>query len=483
MSDPTTFMRLASPNERRTISREDLGFYNALVVGAVYEIANDVDVEAVESFLAPLKRCVEEHPYLNVIVKEKHTEKPAFEAVSRIDLHDHISIIHEEGTSNSNDNAAIQKALLPILDRPWPANIPPWRIVVLPLASPLGSNLKRCFVAFAFSHALGDGMVGVTFHHSFLEAWRQTPDEKENGSFVVKPPTRALPAPFDTKERLPISWRFLLEPLFAAYLPKFLGKLLGIRASASTIDAGTWIGSPIFFDPTAALQSRVKLLEIEAPLVQKALALSRAHDTKLTGVLHQMILRALSKAIPSPDITNFASGTPVDMRASVGTPSLTWGLYVSSLFAVHPRIPNAAEPGFSEEMWTAASKITKDLAACAATLQDQVIGLLRYVPNMRKWTSEKIGQQRDSSYELSNLLAFDDKDGGLSRNYQVSKMVFSQPANVPSAPLVFNVISVKGGSLMCTISWQAGALGVSVADEMPFVDGISSSIREDFLSL
>jgi hypothetical protein len=417
-----------------------------------------------------------------VVVKDKHTEKPAYEAVPSIDLHDHLSIIHDEGTSSSGENSAIQKVLLPILDRPWPADTPPWRIVVLPLASPPNSKVTRCFVAFAFSHALGDGMVGVTFHDTFLEAWRQTTDENENASFLVTPPTRALPAPFDTHEILPISWKFLLGPLVAAYLPKVVGNFLGIRASASTIDAGTWIGSPIFFDPTAALQGRVRLLEIEAPLVQHALAMSRTHDTKLTGMLHQMIVRALSKAIPSPDVTNFVSGTPVDMRASVGVPGLTWGLYVSGHYGVHPRIPNATEPGFSEGMWAAASTITKDLAACGARLQDQAIGLLRYVPSIRNWTSGKVGQQRDSSYELSNLLAFDNQDDGLDQNCKVSKMVFSQPGNVPSAPLVFNVISVKGGSLMCTVSWQAGALGVSVEDEMPLVDRICSSIREDFVS-
>ncbi|KAJ5545506.1 hypothetical protein N7535_006108 [Penicillium sp. DV-2018c] len=487
MSDSTTFLRLASPNERRTISREDLGFYNALVVGAIYEFASkDADVEAAECFLAPLNYCVERIPHLSVIVKGKDTEKPAFEAVSYVDLHDHISIVHGDGTSNGDDNAAIEKALLPILDRPWPADTPPWRIVVLPLAPVPDSKVTRCFIAFSFSHALGDGMIGVAFHHDFLQAWRhtsQTTDENDNVSWLVKPPTPALPAPFDTPERLPISWKFLLEPLIAAYLPKFLGKLLGIRASASTVDAGTWTGTPIFFDPTAALQSRVRLLEIEAPLVKKALSLSRTHDTKLTGMLHQMIVRALSKAIPSPDVTNFVSGTPIDMRASVGIPSLAWGLYVSGYYEVHQRMPNAATPGFSEEMWAAASTMTKGLATCAARLQDQAVGLLRYVPSMRGWTSGKIGQKRDSSYELSNLLAFDDKDGGLDQICKVSKMVFSQPANVPSAPLVFNVISVKAGSLVCTISWQAGALGVPVADEVPFVDGIASSIREDFSTL
>ncbi|KAJ5475808.1 hypothetical protein N7475_001537 [Penicillium sp. IBT 31633x] len=484
MSHATTFMRLASPNERRTITREDVGFYNALVIGGIYEIADKtVDVTSAITFLGPLTHCIETFPYLSVVLKDKHTETPAYEAVSTIDLHDHVSIIHEDEVSSNGDKAAIQKTLPAILDRPWPAGIPPWRIVVLPLASPPDCTVTRCFIAFAFSHSLGDGMVGIAFHRAFLESWRQVTGTDSNASFSVTPPARMLPPPFDTPERLPISWKYLLEPLIAAYLPQAICKLLGIRASASTIDAGTWIGSPIFFDPDATLQSRVRLLEIEAPLVQSALQASRTHDTKLTATMHQMIVRALSKAIPSPDITNFVSGTPVDMRASIGVPALTWGLFVSGLYDVHPRIPDATEPAFSEDMWTAASSMTKDLAACGARLQDQAIGLLRYVPGMRNWTLGKIGQQRDSSYELSNLLAFDDINGNSNQKFKITNMVFSQPGNAPSAPLAFNVISVKGGSLMCTVSWQAGALDVAVEDEMALVDQICSSIRTDFESL
>jgi hypothetical protein len=75
---------------------------------------------------------------------------------------------------------------------------------------------------------------------------------------------------------------------------------------------------------------------------------------------------------------------------------------------------------------------------------------------------------------VSNLLAF---DGGVHPTCNISKMVFSQPANVMSAPLVFNIISVQGSSLMCTVSWQAGGLGVPMEQERSFVDEIVSSLR------
>ncbi|KAJ5178993.1 hypothetical protein N7492_002203 [Penicillium capsulatum] len=480
MASPT-FLRFASPNERRTISREDVGFYNAVVIAAVYEVVNEsLDVTSPQSFFSPLKQCILAHPFLSVVVQNKDTEKPSYGSVSSVNLEDHISIDRDQEIDRDGERTTFEKALPPILDRPWPADLPPWRIVVLPLASCPESSAKRCLIAFAFSHTLGDGMVGITFHRTFLEAWKNASDAVKKVSRWVVPTKRVLPEPFDTPERLPISWSFLLAPLLAVYLPKRLALWMGLRAAVSTVDDGTWTGPPIFSETKATQNSRVRLLEIEAPLVEKALQTSRRHGAKLTSTLHQLIVRALSKAIPSPEVTNFVSGTAVDMRGSIGVPPYTWGLYVSGHYDVHPRVDLQERTVVSDEMWTKAGAMTRGLAECSARLQDQAIGLLRYVPSIRDWTLGKVGHARDCSYELSNLLAF---DGTGSPECRISKMVFSQPGNVPSAPLVFNLISVKGASLTCAISWQTGALGMPVEKENSLVDVIELSLQTDLEAL
>lgn len=89
----------------------------------------------------------------------------------------------------------------------------------------------------------------------------------------------------------------------------------------------------------------------------------------------------------------------------------------------------------------------------------------------------KMGHDRDCSFEFSNLLAF---DGGADQDCNISKMVFSRPANPTAAPINGNIISVKGGSLVCTFSWQAGSMGVPVEEEKVLVDGICSSARNGF---
>ncbi|KAJ0418540.1 hypothetical protein BJY00DRAFT_324887 [Aspergillus carlsbadensis] len=495
MAEPRAFLRLASPNEHRTISREDLGFYNALVIGAIYEVENqDVDVTLPETFIAPLKQCVLKYPFLSVVVGGKDTDKAAYEGISRMDLKEHISILPE--STGEDETGAIEKILPSILDRPWPADIPPWRIVVLPLA-PASTAASRCFIAFSFSHTIGDGTVGLTFHRTFQPAWTEslTSSEKDTSS-TLSVPKQTLPEPFDTPERLPISWKFLLAPLAGAILPKALKHILGLRASASSIDAGTWTGAPMFFDSEMTACSRVRILEIEAPLVARALERSRANGAKLTATLHQLIVRALGEALPDEQIMNFVSGTAVDMRASIGVPTGEWGLYVSGHYEVHPRIPHGSSsgsgdmeqqaPALSEEMWDSARSLTRNLAACGMRLQDQAIGLLRYAPSIRGWTLGKIGERRDSSYEVSNLLAFDSaaENSNGDGKCKITKMVFVQPGNVMSAPLVFNVVSVKGGSLVIAVSWQVGALGLEkVEEEGRFVEGVCEGVRAGFEKL
>ncbi|CAG8934358.1 unnamed protein product [Penicillium salamii] len=477
---PRRFLRFASPNEHRTISREDVGFYNALIIAGVYEVG-DIDLESPQSFNSPLKYCVEKHPFLSVVVKDKHTEQPAFEAVSNIDLHDHLVILQDHKTDNTGELELFEKVLPPILDRPWPDEIPPWRIIVLPLASPPGSTTQRCLIIFSFSHTLGDGMSAVEFHRTFLEGWRQASRIDQEGSFLVTP-NHTLPEPFDTPARLPISWGFLLAPLIAVYLPTFIANLFGLRPTASPGNAGTWTGSPIFYKPPPAPPSRLRILEVNAELVQTALQVARNHNSKLTATMHQFIIRALSKAIPDTSITNFVSGTAVDMRKSIGVPSDTWGLYVNAHYETHPR-PHDTGRTLSDGMWAAASSMTDKLAECGTRLQDQAVGLLRYAPSIRNWTLGKIGKKRDCSYELSNLLAFNDNDGDECHDIKIEKMLFTRPANPISAPLEFNVVSVKGGNLICIVSWQEGALDVPLEEESTLVDRILGSVQADFEAL
>ncbi|RSL40866.1 hypothetical protein CEP53_013108 [Fusarium sp. AF-6] len=473
MSEKAEFLRYASPNEMRTIVREDLGFYHAVIIGAVYEFEDGFDVKSPTSYFAPLKNCIDQHPFFSVTVGDRHTEKAFYQRVSSINLEDHITIVDDSNVS-VDPLGAIGKVLVPELDLPFTAGNPPWRIVVLPLKP------SECFVAFSFSHMIGDGPTGIAFHKSFLAGCRGTPVVEPTA--IVTPPATPLTEPFDTPERLPISWKFLLEPLIALFMPNFLVKLLGMRLGASTVNEGTFTGGIMTYNPEK-YYTKLRIGEIKAPLVGNAIKAARAHDAKLTGTMQALIARAMSKTVPDAKFTNLVSETPANMRRSVGASNDVDGQFVSAGYIPFPR-SDATGP-LTDKEWESASASTRELAATAVRLHDQPVGLLRYAPSIRKWTLSKVGKSRDSSFGISNVGAFDTDGIAEKETARITKMVFAQPGSVASSPITFNVIAVKGGDLVYTVTWLPGSLGLGLSEEQEdkVVDEICASVDQGFKDL
>ncbi|KAK8013265.1 hypothetical protein PG991_009536 [Apiospora marii] len=477
MSRKSVFLRYATipgPSERRMISREDLGFYSNIVVGATYEFegGNDVDLHSLQTFAGPLQHCIAKFPYLKIVTRDASTERPFFERVTSLDVQQHLSVVDDGPTAPGNprdgdgdghdDHRRMEQLLESLVDKPNSiALIPPWRVVVRPLAP------ARCFVAFAYSHIIGDGPAALAFHRAFLDGLQQQQKTgvllQVNPLLTVPLSEFTLPDPFDIPGRLPISWSFLLGPLLAVLLPKFVAGWLGLQANAAKVDGGTWTGSNVFFEP-GAMHSRVKMFAIEDAQVSSVIKASRDHNTKLTGTVHQLVVRALSKHITDTKaITNFVSQTAISMRASIGAPGEEWGNYASGCYGTHPNVGQIATkgPGLPAQMWANASSLSRAMAESAVQLRDQPLGLLRYAPSIRNWILGKVGGRRDCSYE----------------------MVFAQPGGVVSAPLAFNLVSVRGGPLVGTITWGQGALGVPVESEDALVEGIRQSFVEDFAAI
>ncbi|KAK3311959.1 alcohol acetyltransferase [Apodospora peruviana] len=480
LNDKTKLLRHASPNEQRTITREHLNFYHNVIIGAVYEFGDRFHVESRHSYIAPVRRCVEEHPFLNVVVGDRHTEKAFYQLATTFNLEDHITV--SDRVSDDNYWTEVEGVLRTSVDKPLSPSSPLWRVIVIPLP-----KRNSALIAFVYSHSILDGPSGVAFHRSFLTAVRSA--QNDNSPYITTPETFTLGEQFDTPKRFTISWLFLLGPLLGLFLPTFLVNWLGITGNVTAPDKGTWTGSDIFFDEAKGPRTKLVLREIDAKLVENALRASREHGVRLTGVLHQLMVRALSKAFAqhttSGPITNFISQTAIDMRRAAGIPATEMGEFASGVYVTHPVIDETTWKGpLTEEEWAAARASTAKFADAASRLRDQPVGLLRYLPSMRKWMTGKLGKRRDCSYELSNVGAFVDHDEGEADGEgktKITKMVFAQPGMVIGCPICLNVASVKGGSLVYTISWPAGALGVPEGvDEDELIRGVCDSLKAVF---
>lgn len=404
------------------------------------------------------------------MTKQADTETPYFAFCPQIDLGQHIQI--KSPSDESQDERKIVEDLLPsVLDQPWTNLIPSWEIVVQPLSK------MRCFIAFSYSHNVIDGISGIALHRTFLEAMQENQVEHDR---IVNPPRRPLKEPFDSPERLPISWSYMLSPILGAYLPKSVASMLGFKASAAQSLPGTWTGAPVSI--SKEYLTMVQLMSIDNVTLTKVLAACRKNDSKLTGLLHQLILDALAAHL-TLSIDSLGYGTAINMRGAIDVSDDTMGMFVSGNYVLHHLSSTTATYSSDQSFdWSTAREITQTLSSRSKDLLNQPIGLLRYLTSIRSWLLSKVGSRRESSYEISNLGVFMPvkEDGRGSGSVEVKEMVFCQPAGVYGPPLVFNVVSVKGGSLSVAVNWQPGALGIGDEEkkEKDLVKKICDDMRQ-----
>ncbi|KAI5276808.1 hypothetical protein E4T47_00391 [Aureobasidium subglaciale] len=479
-------LRRAGPNERRCIVRQALGYYRTLVVGGTYTLEGPSDDLSLRSVLTKaLKHCVALHPILSACILGEETEAPCFARPAILDLDDHIEILDAQLSRNVSEEHRLIKLVLAQTNDHVFTNcdrVPPWKIFVSPLLAGEQRKTSRYLLLFGYYHSHGDGKSGLAFHKTLIHGLRNvhcTECPYDDDPKFTSPKTPLLPT-LEIAGRLPISWSYLLSPLLGAYLPTFIASPLGIRASATPEADDQWVGRDTFFN-AHDYRTRLEIISIDKVHVQKILQACRKHDVKFTGFLHQVIVQALSKELPKKRAGCFVSQTAVDLRSHLnGISDDDMALCPTACYELFTR---TAEMSISKSdgFWSAARSTTKRLAQCASTLNDQPVGLLAYLRNMYPWARGQVGKRRECSYELSNIMSFNPGSPKPEKGWNIESMIFSQPANIMSGCLNFNIVSMYQGDLSIVISWQGGALDVQ--DEHVFVENLGAFIAQSLRSV
>ncbi|KIW16337.1 hypothetical protein PV08_06388 [Exophiala spinifera] len=445
------------PNECRCIIREELDYYRTLVVGGIYELSQPQDTASIFTFAPAIKQCIDAHAHLSAVASATGSSSPYFVYCPQLDLTKHVEIRNHP--LENDENEVIKRLLPEILETKLPEGIPRWKAVVLPFSE------RRFFLAFAYSHGLLDGMSGMAFHRTFLDALQQASRDNDHhggspADLVHSSPFRPLPPPVDTKENLPISWSFLLSPLLSLYLPASFG----FRASITT--PTTWTGAPNLYE-VDNFKTGLEMFSVDAVTVGHVLKACRANGAKMTGLLHELIAEAMLELLPEKYDTLVAQ-TAINLRGALGIAAYEMGLCVGGDTDIIAR---------SSESWMTARSVTTKLAAKSKNTKDQSVGLLRYLSDIRSWTLSRIGKGRGCSYELSNLMSFQPVNTASTAG--MKHMVFAQPAAATGPPLSFNVVSAPGGPMTVTATWQLGAFDLeSRADsETEFVEAVCQSVQ------
>ena len=108
---------------------------------------------------------------------------------------------------------------------------------------------------------------------------------------------------------------------------------------------------------------------------------------------------------------------------------------------------------------------------------------MRYLRNFTPYLLGKLGKSREETYEISNLGNMNTGTGmsteGEPAQWQIERMVFSQPANAIGCAINFNFVSTTAGGLTLTITWQKGVLGLDPKDdEQQSMEIVGSMILE-----
>ncbi|KAF9888231.1 hypothetical protein FE257_009226 [Aspergillus nanangensis] len=475
--------------------RHALGWYRALIVTGLYTIKKSaqLDTTSINSYIPALKKCIHTHPMLNTTIENEGSEAPAFTQPAKLDLRNHIQIIDPKSPSYASmgELEVLQRVTLETHDQLWVdiESIPQWKVVVLPLPDEVDSTEHRIYILYAYSHTHGDGKSGLAFHKSLLQGL-QTRDDQYDQDPIYQCRRSPFPPPLEEVCELRISWSFLLSTLFGAHLPGFLCNWLDLQPSGCP-SPRVYLGIPMRHNPDN-FHTGCRILIVDKALLESVLATCREHHAKLTGLLNQLVVRALSKALPpESDEESFIGQIVVDLRSMIPAYSNdTMGNCVSAIHETSPRF--RGDSGYDDMFWEAVRRTTSRLAGAAGTLDDQPVGLLKYLSNYRGWFSQKLGQNRDSSYEISNLGVFDpslvnESDAALHAprrddgSWRIQRMVFSQPANVTASPLNFQAVTTVGGEMVVTLSWQVGVLGV--ADEDVLTADIMANIEESLRNI
>ncbi|EXJ92615.1 hypothetical protein A1O3_01167 [Capronia epimyces CBS 606.96] len=500
--------------ERYSTARHDLRFYLNAAVTASYTLPDRCSPPL------PLKHYIYEacrtvvglHPILSAIPVDEHTPHPQFVRLPEINLdrcvsfHERRPVVLEPdpsvdataastslgwdargdtgtGTGTDTDtDTDLDELLTTQHNMAFAPPHPFWRLCVLTDAA-----RPHCFTAaFVFHHAIGDGTSGMAFHRAFHQALSQavsvSPVSDQTGTgtgtgtgpatatAIIPSPSTALLPSVEALHAMPISIIHLVTILFKE-------KVWSRR------DPGLWTGSKI----SVPLDNRVRHIAFAPSTTRGFIDACRTHGTTVTAALQTLVAGVLFSHLPAHTFTALKCAGAISMRRWL--PGIiddnSMGVFVQDLSEDYSR----ADFQTGRLPW-AEAKRSRDTITHVLSLEGRNAGpnLLRYVNDyQQELFLSKVGKERQSSFEVSNLGAFrrttqsktlessrSQSGSGSGTDVEIGRMVFTQSANVAGSAFEVSVVSGEDGCLALGFSWQKGVVEAGLMDEV--INGVQEEV-------
>lgn len=449
-----------SDRETYSTARHSLGFYCCVAQTARYAVPRSLvrDTNLESAIEHGLSQTILSHPILQVGVVGEDTTSADFVHLPTLDLSDLVRWEYFDDGIPGEGDAILRRALEARHSTSWPDlhRRPGYQFIILcPDMSTSPKSTLTIDIIFAFHHAYGDGGSGVIVHHNLLQALNNplpVPLSKSRILTVDHHPS-PLPPPQDALIDFKTSWTFLLKTLWSEFAPSFL------KPSAELV----WAGRPISRHPE---KTRLRLVSFPAVILSSILAHCKEHSTTLTPLLHILILRSLARRLPGSELANrgLTSSTPISLRRLIPPeglkgfdPEHSMGVILASQnhrFS-SSTVQRIRTGGSSDEslVWELTASLSDELRHKVNTLpDDDITALMGWVADQRARFMGMLGQERENTWEVSNVGAADFAIKG--EGWEVERVVFSQSGSVTGSAFSVSVAGVKGGELAFSFGWQ-----------------------------
>ena len=396
---------------------------------------------------------IEHHPALSSIVMDEDSNDPYFARLPEINLEHSVTFVTRQIPVTKDGRDVELDTILEIQhNMSFKENhgvLPYWRLIIVTPAK----QENEFIISFIFHHSLGDGASGMAFHRDFLAALSSDPPPLTSNT--IRPISRPL------------------LPNLEVLLPRATS-----HASTSPSPTSLWSGSKII-PPT---RSNFLSLTFPAETTQHLLQACKLHGTTLTSTLPALIASALFSSVPDT-FQSVECTIPVSLRRFLREPvdENVIGVYLDAFSVYYGRALS------SQSLWFEAQRARGLINDYLRSNGEKVnVARFKQIKNMRDFFSGRMGKERGTSFDVSNLGVM--KSGGEGKQgWKMGKVLFSRSAFVSGSAIAAGVVTGADGCLSVGVCWQEGvvernivemvvkkvAIGIeSIADEMKGKDGM-----------
>ncbi|KAJ4369393.1 Alcohol acetyltransferase [Didymella sp. IMI 355093] len=454
--------------ETYSTARHHLGFYNNVGLTATYTTPSNLRISIQDLVFAALHHVIAEHPNLSAILVHEDKSFPDvyFARLPEFDLDTCVEFRMRGHAIPQDDEADIDlgKLLSQQHIRNFKSSVPGpyWRLIVTAFPSD-----RQVFTAsWIFHHALADGASAMMFHETLLEGlnnFMRAP--VKDFATLVSAPSITLALPLEDLHPMTVSWPFFVSAVAGSLMPKYLKRK-------------PWTGPPIGRMPPQSTANACVVLSAET--TQAFAGLCRKQGTSVTATLSTLLASVIVEIL-GPLCDEIKIGMPISLRPVLNVGKKQMLNAITNHTSIFRR-SDFVEELEDETYWKIARRVKSELAVeVSKEGTDNPIALLKYVSNMHDYFNEKLGRERETTAEVSNLGVYRPQTLNTEENlvspkrslqledesssWAIGRMVFSQSLNHTGPAICLSAVTGGDGCLAMSFNWPQDPMKDSEATE------------------